>query len=150
MHVLSYVDDTHLVVHPTHLAEALHIIEEELAAVQWSLKRAKCKSWIRGAEEVNPSVDLLVPQSLEGLPLLGTALAGEYELLLGPFGVAAQAVGKRAEAAKHFAAQLKLMTKAVLRVPVLQSVWKLVHGSLSKALDFDLRILHEIGPARLQ
>ena len=96
----------------------------------WQLQRSKCKAWIRGADALLPAVNSVVPQVLEGLPLLGSALEGELESLLGLFGFSAAPACGRLTAAHRFAEQIRKLPTANLDAPAVHAAWKLIHGIL--------------------
>ena len=101
----------------------------------WQLQRHKCKAWLPSAVGLVESLDSIVPQVLDGLPLLGSAMEGELETHLGPFGVSASPACARLTHALRFADQIKKLLSAGLDMPSAHIAWCLVHGSLAKSLD---------------
>ncbi len=72
------------------------------------LQRSKCKAWIRNATAINDALNAVVPQVLDGIPLLGSALEGDLETHLGPYDISAGPALGRLTRAVHFAQQIPI------------------------------------------
>jgi hypothetical protein len=74
------------------------------------------------------------------LPLLGSAIDGEFETFLGPFGLSLQPTQKRLAVALGLARDLKELAASTLRCPTLQVAWIRLTSVIAHALDFDARV----------
>eukprot|EP00974_Lingulodinium_polyedra_P013683 1324847-Lingulodinium_polyedra.AAC.1 len=62
-----------------------------------------------------------IPQSFEGLNLLGSAVAGEYETILGPRSLVAQPAADRLAQARALLTELKGLSQACPERPTCQT-----------------------------
>lgn len=85
-------------------------------------------------------VNELVAQRFDGLPLLGTAMQGEFEAFLGPYSLALEPALLRVQRAERLAERVRALATASLRCPSVQPAWLLLSVVIGHALDFDIRI----------
>ena len=144
---LFYVDDTLLATDPANIPMIWPILVAELATDGLRLKAPKCSVYVPAATAPDPALAAILPQRFDGLPLLGSAVDGEFETFLGPYGLSLQPTQKRLAVALGLARDLKELAAATLRCPTLQVAWIMLTTVVAHALDFDTRV-HP--PAALQ
>ena len=138
--VLSYIDDTLLQLSPSQLPRAWPIVIEELQRARLNVNISKCSAFVPAASEIDTNITTIMPQRLDGLPLLGSAVQGEFEHFLGPLALALQPTQKRVIKAIALAAVLREMAQCNLACPKLQVSWVMLRSVVAHALDFDARI----------
>ena len=68
------------------------VIKEVLAAKGWSLQETKSASWCPDDMDPDEQLDDIIPQFLDGIMKLGTAMEGQYMTFLGPGALSAEPV----------------------------------------------------------
>ena len=136
----AYVDDVTLSCLPDHFPLVWEAWQQALHNAGLPMEVSKCQTWIPSAMAVNPNLHAIVPQSLSGLPLLGTAACGEFEQLLGPFGLHLEPATKRLQASVTLADQLCDLADVQLDISSKNAVWILLSRLLSHKLDYDARV----------
>jgi hypothetical protein len=138
--VAAYVDDAILSVSPEDFPQVWACIGRHLAQAGLALVPHKCHAFIPGASTVDTRVNELVAQRFDGLPLLGTAMQGEFEAFLGPYSLALEPALLRVQRAERLAERVRALATASLRCPSVQPAWLLLSVVIGHALDFDIRI----------
>ena len=100
---------------------------------------------MQGLEEVPVTGGLaalaaIVPVARGGILTLGSAAQGTCEAWLGPFAAAAEPPNKRALAAQAQAIRLQKFCQRQATPLATQAAWTYFRVSLTRALDFDLRM----------
>ena len=80
---LLYVEDTLLAADPAAAPAIWPMLTQELADVGLKLKPPRCSAYIPSALGAHPALTGIVPQRFDGMPLLGEAVDGEFETVLG-------------------------------------------------------------------
>lgn len=73
---LAYIDDSLVSISPEDLAQAWPCITGHLARAGLTLVPHKCAAYVPAATEEESRVTAHVPQRMDGLPLLGSAVQG--------------------------------------------------------------------------
>ena len=147
---LSLHDDVLVACEPSRVDELIGIIATLARDIaKLSLNCDKCHAYVPSwdQEDSRPanysSVIQSVPVCFYGLPALGCAYAGEFETVLGPFAAAAEPARKRLENARHVAEECKRIAHGKHDGPTKQAVWCILQKCVSRALQYDLRVLEK-------
>ena len=140
LHILAYIDDVLFTLPLHHLAIAWPIGQRTLANVGLTLNVDKCVAWQPSATTYLPAIASILPQSLMGLELMGSAVEDGISHHLGPFAAHSAPIQKRLEQALALHTQLKRMLCSHLACAVKQPVLVMTVRVLAHKFDFDARV----------
>ena len=145
MQALSLVDDLLLVADPSRVDELVEVVDGVVRRILGTeLNRAKCKVFIPERSQQglgnHPSISS-VEQVEGGLPALGSAYAGEFEAVFGPYSVASEPARKRLATARVLAEQCAEYSLETHAAATKQAAWCILQKCGARALQYDVRTL---------
>ena len=143
---IEYIDDVYVHLPPNRLPQAWTVLVRALARKRLTLNLSKVGVWIPQEEHgVNPYVEQVgLRQHHHSVVCLGGALGGDLAFRLGgQLADVPEPTVKRIAKFHRTAEALEKLISTETALPRLRAAWCLLQFVLNRALDFDVRILHQ-------